>query len=39
MSAAEKKKWRQKKNKLLKKIKDKVDGGDIDADGSAQIAE
>ena len=35
MSAAEKKKWRQKKNKLLKKIKDKVDGGDIDADGSA----
>ena len=35
MSNAEKKKWRQKKNKLLKKIKDKVDAGNLDEDGSA----
>jgi hypothetical protein len=34
MSAAEKKKWRQKKNKLLKKIKDQVDGGDLDFIGA-----
>ena len=39
MSNAEKKKGRQKKNKLLKKIKDKIEGGDIDAEGSGQIAE
>ena len=39
MNAGEKKKWRQKKNKLLKKIKDKIEGGDIDEEGSTSIAE
>ena len=35
MNKNELKKWRQKKNKLLKKIKDKVDAGNLDEDGSA----
>jgi hypothetical protein len=38
MSAAEKKKWRQKKNKLLKKIKDQLDAGDLDEENASKIA-
>jgi hypothetical protein len=38
MSAAEKKKWRQKKNKLLKKIKDQLDAGDLDEENASKFA-